>query len=616
MSNSWRIETLLNNRSQKSLPSAGSGTGATVVRAERSLEKPILFARGETQRILNLLGEPTKFNPELLEAIEYNKSYPLWISSPSTFGLHSVFLIGKGSEDGTTTPGYRAVIDGFKGIEPVANLSSVTLYQKLTSEDLKSFSGQTDIWTTEYVVASMEVFKNEEKIDGIINTEDVFSGESIDSISSSLYDNEAGAVQITFADGYEILATDRITVSMTLDFSEYYCMLTSVSAGSSYLQARVESTGQGTFDLHLKNKSTYGVYNTNNSSPIEFSVVPGATNGFGQVIDINSVFKNNDFFIAHSEGGAEFTTFVEGTMFMTLSGGSRRIDDLDVTSGYSFFKKFRTYAADIFFDATLDPLVPTAMKELRDSYHKYSRFLLAMPNEDEATSIEASLGVQDRGFGYFWGYLEISNPYSKKGNVVGMPIGEIAKNYADAWTLSYGGLAVAWINENGVGGQLTSGRYIRSIYDPSEANLKLMDEARINPVIYDPSYGAMIVSRRTSLADLSDYSFSDYSMLVDYILKNIVSQVLPFQIVKMNDTAHRNIVRTKTESIIQPMTVAPMNVIDSYFVKCDSTNNNDEVRAREEFRLDVSVKVTPKSRLLVLTFINTPQTSTVEAMFE
>lgn len=259
MSNSWRIETLLNNRSQKSLPSAGSGTGATVVRAERSLEKPILFARGETQRILNLLGEPTKFNPELLEAIEYNKSYPLWISSPSTFGLHSVFLIGKGSEDGTTTPGYRAVIDGFKGIEPVANLSSVTLYQKLTSEDLKSFSGQTDIWTTEYVVASMEVFKNEEKIDGIINTEDVFSGESIDSISSSLYDNEAGAVQITFADNYEILATDRITVSMTLDFSEYYCMLTSVSAGSSYLQARVESTGQGTFDLHLKNKSTYGV---------------------------------------------------------------------------------------------------------------------------------------------------------------------------------------------------------------------------------------------------------------------------------------------------------------------------------------------------------------------
>ena len=65
MSNSWRIETLLNNRSQKSLPSAGSGTGATVVSAERSLEKPILFARGETQRILNLLGEPTKFNPEL-----------------------------------------------------------------------------------------------------------------------------------------------------------------------------------------------------------------------------------------------------------------------------------------------------------------------------------------------------------------------------------------------------------------------------------------------------------------------------------------------------------------------------------------------------------------------
>jgi hypothetical protein len=239
-----------------------------------------------------------------------------------------------------------------------------------------------------------------------------------------------------------------------------------------------------------------------------------------------------------------------------------------------------------------------------------------MANADEATTIETALGVQDRGFGYFWGWFEMNNLYSRKGNVVWIPMGEVAKNHADSMVNAFGGLSVAWINENGVGGQLTSGRFIRSLYDPSEANLQLMDEARINPIVYDPSYGAMIVSRRTSLAELSDYSFSDYSMIADYILKNITSQVLPYQIVKLNDTIHRNIVRTKTESILQPMTVAPLNVIDSYYVKCDSENNNDEVRAREEFRLDVSVKVTPKSRTLVFTFINTPQTSSVEEMFE
>ena len=37
---------------------------------------------------------------------------------------------------------------------------------------------------------------------------------------------------------------------------------------------------------------------------------------------------------------------------------------------------------------------------------------------------------------------------------------------------------------------------------PSEDMLKKLDEARINPIIYDPSYGAMIVSRRTSVAEL------------------------------------------------------------------------------------------------------------------
>jgi hypothetical protein len=617
MSNSWRISTILDNRSQKSLPSAGTGTGATVVRAERSLEKPVLFAKGETQRILSLLGEPTKNNPDLLEAIEYNKSYPIWISSPSLDGYHSALLIGPGSSGDPATPGYRAVTDGFKGINPVTDLSSVTFYKKLTSvEGTKAYSGQTDSWADEYVVESMQILQNGVAIEGITNTEDTFTGTPLDAIETNIYDSATGVVQITFDTEFAVETTDDITVQFTLDLSDYYCMLTTVGAGSAYIKAMVESEGAGAFKLYFQNKNSYGTYNANNNSPIEFSIVPGATNGFGQIIDTSTVFKNHDFFIAHVEGGADFTTFEEGTSYVTLSGGSRDISDLDVTTGYNYFKSFRTYYADVFFDATLDSDVPTLMKELRDTYQKYSRFLLPMANADESTTIETSLGVQDRGFSYFWGWFEMNNLYSKKGNVVWTPMGEIAKNYADSWVNAFGGLSVAWINENGVGGQLTSGRYIRSIYDPSEANLQLMDEARINPIVYDPSYGAMIVSRRTSLAELSDYSFSDYSMIADYILKNITSQVLPYQIVKLNDTIHRNIVRTKTESILQPMTVAPLNVIDSYYVKCDSENNNDEVRAREEFRLDVSVKVTPKSRTLVFTFINTPQTSSVEEMFE
>lgn len=609
MSNSWRITTQLDNRSQKSLPSAGSGTGATVIRAERSLEKPVLFARGETQRMLSLLGEPTKHNPELLEAIEYNKSYPLWVASPSSKGLHSVFVFN--------AQGFKAVTDGFRGAEPVSSLKLVTLYTTLTQmeEGGKTFVADTDTWVSEYIIGSMKLLKNGEEIAGITNNADVFTGTPLALEEVSKYDKTLNSIEIVFADSFEMVAGDQISVSFSVDLSDHYGMLTTVGAGSAYVRAMMESQDNGVFTLQFQNKNSFGVYSKNNTSPVEFSIVPGATNGFGQNIDISSVFHNHDFFVAHANDGADFTTFTEGTTMETPSGGHRDMTDVDMMTGYGFFKHFRSYSADVFFDATLLEGIPALMKELRDGYQKYSRFLLPMANKPELEVLEEVLGVQDRGFSYYWGWFEISNPYSKKGNVVHIPMGEIAKKHADSITLSFGGLAVAWIDENGVGGQLTSGRFVRSIYDPSEDMLKKLDEARINPIIYDPSYGAMIVSRRTSVAELSDYSFTDYSGIVDYILKNVTTQVLPFQIVKMNDTIHRNIVRMKAEAILQPMTVAPLNVVDSYFIKCDSENNNEAVKAREDFRLDMAVKVTPKSRTLTFSFINTPQTSSVEVMF-
>lgn len=632
MISSWRITTILDNRSQKVLPTAGTGTGATVVKAERSLEEPVLFARGETQRMLNLLGEPTKLNPELLEAIEYNKSYPLWVSSPSTEGLHSVLLVGEGSGggdgEGGITPSSFSVVDGFVGTTPVNDLKAVPFKIILTKlgeeENVALYSGLTHDWGLDYITETMAIYKNGEKIEGIVNTADVFTGDAISSGDTSLYDSGNGEVIIYFdTTEIQLKNSDVISVEYTVDLSEYYFMITSRGAGKPYLNVKItlEDEDEKIFNLHFQNKNSLGKYNLNNGSPIQFSLLPGTINGFGVNIDSNEVFKNHDFFVIHTGGskGIDEETelnFIESSSFINMTGGYRDINDLDVVKALEPFKQFRTYRADIFFDASGHEGIPSLFKELRENYHMYSRFLLPVKNVKASEAVEVTLGVNDRGFSYFWGWFEVMNPYSKKGNVVSNLMGEVAKNYADSWTLAFGGLAVAWLNENGVGGQLTGGRVIKSLYDPSEELLKELDEARINPIIYDPSFGAMIVSRRTSVAELSDYSFSDYSMIVDYILKNIITQVLPYQIVKMNDVIHRNIVRTKTEAILQPMTVAPLNVIDSYFVKCDSENNNDEVKSREEFRLDVSIKVTSKSRTLVLTFINTPQTSSVEEMFD
>ncbi len=613
---SWRISTILDNRSQKSLASSGAGIGATIAKTERSLETPVKFAKGETQRILNMLGEPTPSNPSLLEAIEYNKSYPLWLLSPSTYGYHAGLLLG--------TTGTEVLGDALLGTDS-KDLSSITLYRVLTEAEgssLQGFEG-TVSHSDNYVDVSLKVYKNGELIEGLEtvtgtpNTIENLEGETIvDEVSPSTFDAATGVVELNFVEGY-VSTGDVISVSYDTDISDYYCLLEARGAGADYLKAKVvEGSEDGTFLLSYQIKNTQGNYVDAIDSTIEFSIIDGTTNGFGKNISINTVFDDHDFFVAHDTNGASFDSFTDDDSYTTITGGSRTLSDVDYTTGYNFFQSFRSYPVDVFFDATVSDSVPALFSTLRSSYQKYSRFILPMANQSVSATLEDTLTATNRGISYYWGWFKLLNLYSKKGNVIGIPMGEIAKKHADSIVLSFGGLAPAWTNENGVGGILTGGRVIESVYDPSEDELQSLDEARVNPVIYDPSFGPMIVSRRTSISELNDYSFIDYSGIADYVLKNITKNVLPYQLVKMNDPAHRNIVRTKTEAILEPMTVAPYNVISEYRVKCDSENNNDQIRQEEKFVLDVAVKVTPKARTIVFTFINTPQTATVEEMFE
>jgi hypothetical protein len=179
---------------------------------------------------------------------------------------------------------------------------------------------------------------------------------------------------------------------------------------------------------------------------------------------------------------------------------------------------------------------------------------------------------------------------------------------------SYGGRAVSWGDENNVGGQLTGGRIIKMLHDASSDETKEMDRKRINPIIQQELFGPMIASRRTTDTSESDYSYTDYSAIVDYCVERLINEVLPYQITKFNDDVHRADVATRAELIIKPLTVVPNNVIREYAIKCDSENNDDEVMARQEFVLTVGIKVTPKSEIVILNFINAGQTMRVEEL--
>jgi hypothetical protein len=282
-----------------------------------------------------------------------------------------------------------------------------------------------------------------------------------------------------------------------------------------------------------------------------------------------------------------------------------------LVDGWEQFKEFKKYPADIYFDVTADPLIPAEMSALRAEI-PYRRFLYPQAMGLRANEITAPPNVQNRGICTFWGAAFIMNLYEPTGNLLSTLMGEVASRYADARVFSYGGRAVAWGDENSVGGQLNQGRIVKFLYDAKEDEMKQLDKYRVNPIVLNELFGPMVASRRTTDTSETDYSYEDYSMIIDYCVERIVNEVLPYQLIKFNDDNHRAVVRAKAELILKPLLQAPNNVIRDFAVKCDSENNNDDVLTRQEFVLTVAVKVTPKSEFIVFNFINSAQGGSVE----
>lgn len=642
MSLSWRIQTVFDDRSQRSIASSASGTGATVVAGSRSLEEPVLFARGETQRMLNLLGTPTRQDQGLLEAIEFNKSYPLYCVSPARVKKFN-YIQFIGSEDYITSQVASDYMTE-QEVDSAGTFGCGTDFAVVGDTRVASFSTESLSGGVESIRIYADTDTGRELLETEIN-QTAITGDVTGTVS---VDDENNRVTLTINSftGFEN-ATFSASYTRAMG-SDMYLILVQRGSGN-FIQGNIQrnvlrkgtseedNTYYLTFNYEVLNY--LGNYQTGSGSPVNFALEKGAVDGFQRALNAETRFANNDYFRAIynpnvsgttnqyiyglSEEG-EPVTDITGIVTISLSNVSRAysesegpIADTNLQEGYAFFHKVNSYQPDLFFDATGSEDAVTELEDIRNNYHQYSRVLVPLYTSDPTSTTEALEAIDhipaNRGFSAYWGEFEIDNPYSNEHPTLqGVPMGSIAVRHSDAISLSYGGLAVAWIDENGVGGQLSGSRLIRGLADPSEDELKTLDENRINPVIYDDTYGPMILSRRTTYTDYSDYSFNDYSGIIDYCVKNIIKNALPYQLVKMNDATHRATVRNRIDSILRPLTVAPYNVLRAYAIKCDSENNTDEVMANEEFVVEVAIQVTSKSRTITLTFINTAQTTTVE----
>lgn len=617
MATSYRIKVNLNNKSFFTTPDAASGTGATVIPADRGPMKPVKLGRGETERIVQLFGADRY---ETLEAIAYNNKYPLWISAPSVCGSTAAVLL--------TDEGLIPAPLSLDGGPDSLDFSDLRLQLAAGTGDGKTtaFGASVDA----------RLLPPADGGNGYIPKVCVaLEGECHDATTTwdaelpgggfNIDGGELGSGILTFSDGKAAAKFtfakppakgEKVAIRVATDVSDKaYAAIGMRFPCDDFLAVAVyKSEREGFLTLDVKTRKNGG-YFARAGYPLEFSLERGATSAAGALVYAPVLMRDDDFLFIQPndnvpmnvelwEGGSETPVDLEGGDRGARCGGTALV------AGWEQFKEFKKYPADIYFDVTGEREIPMELSALRASI-PYRRFLYPCPMTMKASEVEKP-SVDDRGICAFWGAAYIINPYAKTGDLLSTLMGEVASRYADARVHSYGGRAVAWGDENQVGGQLSQGRVVKFLYDATEDEMRALDKLGVNPIVLNELFGPMVASRRTTDSSGSDYGYADYSMVVDYCLERIVTDVLPYQLIKFNDDDHRSVVAGKADAVLKPLTVAPNNVIRDYAVKCDGENNGDDILSQQMFVLTVAIKVTPKSEYIQFNFINSAQGGSVE----
>ena len=618
---SWRLKVQLNDKSASVGAPSAAGMGATVLPCDRGRTKPVKINRGETERIRQLFGA-TRY--EVLEAIAYNTKYPLWIAAPNVGGASAGLLITESGLKQITFVGEdENAIDlaslPMQAKAGVGNGVTATFSVNFDASTFPAFSeGDTASYTPRCSIL----------IDGVVqdatvtwNAADHIFDLAIESVLTGTITSGEGkiTVSLTFAaapaDKKEISV--RLTTNTKALAETVFGLVGMRYACDDYMAAAVyKSENEGNLILDLQQKRK-GVFYPMTSYPKEFSLVKGTKNASGLIIYAPTLFKDDDniFVKVNPDAQMVWTTWAGGSSDLTeFKGGYRGIepDGTLLTEAWDQFKDIKKYPVDIYFDTTANDAIPTAFSALRDGFAKYKTFLYPQAVCTAADMLaKIPLSLSNRGIKTFWGAAYIQNPYEPTGDLISTLMGEVAAKYADALVYSYGGRACAWADENQVGGQLSMGRIVEFVYNCTEDEAKAMDTGRVNPIGPNEIFGPIIMSRRSTDKSSGNYSYADYSAIVDYCVERIYNEVLPYQLIKFNDDAHRATVRNKADLILKPLLAEPNNVLREYAIKCDAENNGDDVLAQEAFVLTVAIKVTPKSETILFNFINSAQGASV-----
>lgn len=594
----WRTKVNFIDKSQ-SVVTDSLYLSATAIKANKGPEEWVYFPKGSTQKIIEMYGYPSSLQPSVQDVIDANQASGIFVNAPSTSGKYAgAFLTKVGTipfVSGTTS---KTIAD-YEAVDCVKQMGVGDGVNKVFTLTLPNFA-----------------YYNHQSIDILVDGTSVNASATDVATEVITTDPDVGdgtlvraTGVLTFTFDTAPLAGEIVSASYTIDISSIvYCTFYRYSPQADDFKIQVieneDEPGTFTLSAYLYDESEKEYLELSNS-PFNFSLDPTYKDGFGNNIYVGNIFGENQYQLSVTVQNETFDTYVDDATPVVLIGGNRgsAITGSDLAGTYDDLTDKNTYPVAAIWDSSAESAVATKFSSLRGNALKYTRFYLPTadlsPIAILANPASANNGCNDRGIRYYcltWG-IHTDTYLGRNFNCSNM--GLIMNNVL---TILNTDLSVqpAYINENGVGGQLGAG-IVKLNQIVEDEQLQQLDRKRFNPVVIDPNYGPMIVGWRTTQSRETVYAYDAQSSQADAIITQIIDQVLTPQKGKANDDYHRSVAKSNTENILSSFSRG----LDAFFVKCDRENNNDDVLNRQEFVLSVAVRFIGYASTLTLNYIST-----------
>ena len=391
------------------------------------------------------------------------------------------------------------------------------------------------------------------------------------------------------------------------------------------------SGGEFTGSLDENGKDSYGaniywpnVLNENDFSFIE--IIPVRT--FEKELDTHGIYTGkrlvDDIMTTDLAGNAVGTSYkltLKGQRYVThivekniaagTTGGSWRKEFMSIVK-QGWNEAYDTNYDDVyvFMDPTGQEEIHTLQASLVEGTHKLaiaiSPKIISKAEFNNPSSIVVT--ARNKQCAQYAGEFKVYDSYTGK-NYWCMPIGDVGRMCARIFDKKMGGWAPAWYNYNSMGGQLDRA-VLEARWRFSDSATQIMDTKGINPIVYNPDDGLMIVSSKTTQDpnNLTDWSFLEHVMAFVLLKRDIRDNVMRPQIEKPIDDYWMSVRQTQVDAILAKRTEGSNKIWTA--ATCDIAGvNTDVTKAQRKFKIYVKVKVTVFAQTVELTLENVAQTT-------